>query len=44
MSEYTYTMKLTKTIMLKLKEADDILDETIGRYTEGMNFTSKLWS
>lgn len=35
-------MKLTKTVMLKLKEADDILDETVTKYTEGMNLASKV--
>lgn len=35
-------MNLTKTVVLKLRESDDSIGETVERYTEGMNFASKV--
>ncbi|KXA95379.1 transposase, partial [candidate division MSBL1 archaeon SCGC-AAA259I07] len=42
MCETKNNMNLTKTVVLKLKETDDSIQETMERYTEGMNFASKV--
>lgn len=35
-------MEVTKTVVLKLKESDESIPKTMEKYTEGMNFASKV--
>lgn len=35
-------MEVTKTVVLKLKETDESIPKTMEKYTEGMNFASKV--
>ena len=36
------SVKLTKTVVLKLAEHDESLDKTLKAYSEGLNFVSKV--